>query len=228
VVRRSGWRGAGRGRVVWDFVGGDSLGRKRLEERVLDLLAQGRLGLRRRRARLDRSAGPARRIRGPGAGGLCLWCASAVRNRRDTSAQHRRRQHRGRYHRSCRCRHSVCADTAGAPVCGSSSHVQIIWISESADRSNFFWGKTKGNTCEQNTCDRRLVAPTRVKVPEPNGNRIPKGIPQSRRSIHTDTPVTIPDATNAENSEFLPAVKSSTRAYESRFFPETAALVTQE
>jgi hypothetical protein len=39
VVRRSGWRGAGRGRVVWDFVGGDSLRRKRLEERVLDLLA---------------------------------------------------------------------------------------------------------------------------------------------------------------------------------------------
>ena len=39
MVRRSGWRGAGQGRVVWDFVGGGSLRRKRLEERVLDLLA---------------------------------------------------------------------------------------------------------------------------------------------------------------------------------------------
>ena len=187
-----GWRGAGRGRVVGDFVGGDSLRRKRLEERVLDLLAQGHLGLRRRRARLDRSAGPARRIRGPGAGGLCLWCASAVRNRRDTSAQHRRRQYRGRYHRSCRCRHSVCADTAGAPVCGSSSHVLIIWISESsrlkksADR--FFFGKNQRTL--QNTCDRRLVAPTRVKVlPEP----------QSKR----DTPISPIDCTQIRQSQFL-------------------------
>ena len=188
MVRRSGWRGAGRGRVVWDFVGGDSLRRKRLEERVLDLLAQGRLGLRRRRARLNRSAGPARRIRGPGAGGLCLWCASAVRNRRDTSAQHRRRHHRGRYHRSCRCRHSVCADTAGArPVCGSSSHVQIIWISESSRLQKkcrsllpfFFFRK---NQRKQNTCDRRLVAPTRMKV-------LPEPLRGCRTNPQRDTPI---------------------------------------
>ena len=214
----SGWRGAGRGRVVWDFVGGDSLRRKRLEERVLDLLAQGRLGLRRRRARLDRSAGPARRIRGPGAGGLCLWCASAVRNRRDTSAQHRRRQHRGRYHRSCRCRHSVCADTAGArPVCGSSSHVQIYLDIrklrlESTDLPIvFFPGKKPKESKTRATGGRRLVAPTRVKVlPNRGGGAAPKPFrdtPISPIDWGTDTPVTIPDATNVENSQFLPATR---------------------
>ena len=205
---------------MWDFVGGDSLGRKRLEERVLDLLAQGHLGLRRRRARLDRSAGPARRIRGPGAGGLCLWCASAVRNRRDTSAQHRRRQYRGRYHRSCRCRHSVCADTAGAPVCGSSSHVLIIWISESSVSKKvpivLFWKKPKDSA--------KHVRPTvgcTNSSESSSRTAIPKGYPNLADRLHTDTPVTIPDATNAENSQFLPA-------HESRFFLETAALVTQE
>ena len=123
-----------------------------------------------------------------------------MRNRRDTSAQHRRRQHRGRYHRSCRCRHSVCADTAGAPVCGSSSHVQIYLDIrklhlKSADR--FFPGKTKG---KQNTCDRRLVAPTRVKVlPNRGGGAEPnpfRDTPISPIDWGTDTPVTIPDATN--------------------------------
>lgn len=128
-----------------------------------------------------------------------------MRNRRDTSAQHRRRQHRGRYHRSCRCRHSVCADTAGArPVCGSSSHVQIYLDIrklrlKSADLPIvfFFWEKTKG---KQNTCDRRLVAPTRVKVlPNRGGGAEPnpfRDTPISPIDWGTDTPVTIPDATN--------------------------------
>ena len=66
----------------------------------------------------------------------------------------------------------------------------------SADRF-FFWEKTKG---KQNTCDRRLVAPTRVKVlPNRGGGAEPnpfRDTPISPIDWGTDTPVTIPDATN--------------------------------
>ena len=54
------------------------------------------------------------------------------------------------YRSSCRCRHSVCADTAGAPVYGSSSHVQIYLDIRKLPSPKkvpipifFFGGKTK-------------------------------------------------------------------------------------
>ena len=129
---------------------------------------------------------------------------------------------------SWRCRHSVCADTAGAPVCGSSSHVQIIWISESfvsskvpiASRLHFFLEKRTKKPKDSAKHVRPAVGCTNSSESS-SRTAIQKGYPNLADRLHTDTPVTIPDATNAENSQFLPA-------HESIFFLETAALVTQE
>lgn len=105
---------------------------------------------------------------------------------------------------------------------GRAATFRFIWISESSISKVpivFFWGKTKGKK-KQNTCDRRPsvgCTQTRVKVPEQSL----KGYPNLADRFYTDTPVTIPSATNDNFCQL-----TSEDFFWNPF--KTAALVTQE
>ena len=111
---------------------------------------------------------------------------------------------------------------------GRAATFRFIWISESsvsskvpiASRLHFFLEKRAKKPKDSAKHVRPAVGCTNSSESS-SRTAIQKGYPNLADRLHTDTPVTIPDATNAENSQFLPA-------HESIFFLETAALVTQE